>query len=151
MVIVAYVALLLGVSVSTYKLGIAARRYLQKTVSSAGMVKGFKEQARICDADAKLKRENVAELRDGKIPVGLLQGQREFLQSLENDPKVTPDYRTYRRGLITDGEEGHRIRQEHNVVVLGKIAEHFERLAAKYEWYRCHPWLPVEPDPPIPE
>ena len=58
--------------------------------------------------------------------------------------------RTYRRGLITEGEEQDRIKQENNVLVLGRIAEHFERLAAKYEWFQWHPWLPVEPDPPVP-
>ena len=118
MVIVAYVALLLGVSVSTSRIGTAARRYLQKKMNSAEMAKVYWEQTRKCDADAKLKRKNVTELKAGKIPVGLLQIQRVFLQSLEDDPKVTPDYRIYRRGLITESEEQHRIRQENNVIVL---------------------------------
>jgi hypothetical protein len=151
MVIVTYVALLFGVGVSTIRIGIAAQRYLQESVSSAERARIYREQGRKCDSDAKLKRANVADLRAGKVPVGLLPIQREFLQSLEDDPKVTPDYRAYVRGPITEGEEAHRIRQEHNVVVMGRIAEHFEKLAAKYEWYRWHPWLPIEPDPPVPE
>ena len=150
MVIIAHVALLLGVGVSTAGIGVAAQRYLQKTVTSAEMAKIYREEARKCDADAKLKRKNVTELQAGRIPEGLLQIQRAFLQSLEDDPKATPDYRTYRRGLITEGEEQSRIRMENNVVVLRRIAEHFERLAAKYEWFQWHPWLPVEPDPPVP-
>ena len=151
MAIVAYVALLLGGCVSTSRMGIAAGRYLQKTINSAEMAKIYRDQVRACDADAKLMRENVTELRAGRIPVGLHPLQREFLQSLEDDPKVMPDYRTYRRGLIMEGEERHRIRQEHNVVYLGRIAEHYERLAAKYKWFRWHPLLPVEPDPPVPK
>ena len=110
MVIVAYVALLLGVSVSTARIGIAAQRYLQEKINSAEMVKIYREEARKCDADAKLKRKNVTELQAGRIPEGLHQTQRAFLQSLEDDAKATPDYRTYRRGLITEGEEQNRIR-----------------------------------------
>jgi hypothetical protein len=151
MVIVAYVALLFGVGISTTRLGIAAQRYLQESVNSAERARRYREQARECDADAKLKRANVADLRAGRVPVGLLPIQREFLQSLQDDPKVTPDYRAHRRGLITEGEEAHRIRQEHNVGLMGRIAEHFEKLAAKYEWYSWHPWLPIEPDPPVPK
>jgi hypothetical protein len=94
--------------------------------------------------------EDDAELQAGRIPEGLLQIQRAFLQSLEDNAKATPDYRTYRRGIITEGEEQNRIRMENNVVVLRRIAEHFERLAAKYEWFQWHPWLPIEPDPPVP-
>ncbi len=150
MVIVAYVALLLGVSVSTFRIGTAAQRYLQKSINSADMAKVFREQSRKCDADARLKRKNVTELQAGKIPEGLFQIQREFLKSLEDDPKVTPDYRNDRRGRIMEGEEQDRIRHEKNVVNLGRIADHFERLAAKYEWFQWHPWLPIEPDPPVP-
>jgi hypothetical protein len=150
MVIIAYVALLLGVGVSTFRIGAAAQRYLQKTVTSAEMVRVYREEARKCDADAKLKRKNVTELQAGRIPEGLHQTQRAFLQSLEDNAKATPDYRTYRRGIITEGEEQNRVRMENNVVVLSRVAEHFERLAAKYEWFQWHPWLPVEPDPPVP-
>ena len=150
MLIVAYLALLLGVGVSTAGIGVAARRYLQERINSAEMVKIYREEARKCDADAKLKRKNVTELQAGRIPKGLHQIQRAVLQSLEDDAKATPDYRTYRRGLITEGEEQNRIRMENNVVVLRRIAEHFERLAAKYEWFQWHPWLPIEPDPPVP-
>ncbi len=150
MVIVAYAALLLGVSVSTARIGFTAQRYLQEKINSAEMLKIYREEARKCDADAKLKRKNVTELQAGRIPEGLLQIQRAFLQSLEDNAKATPDYRTYRRGIITEGEEQNRIRMENNVVVLRGIAEHFERLAAKYEWFQWHPWLPIEPDPPVP-
>ncbi|MGO9922805.1 MAG: hypothetical protein ACLQIB_49925 [Isosphaeraceae bacterium] len=150
MVIVAYVALLLGVSVSTARIGFAAQRYLQETINCAERVKIYREEARKCDAEAKLKRKNVTELQAGRIPEGLHQIQRAFLQSLEDNAKATPDYRTYRRGIITEGEEQNRIRMENNVVVLRRIAEHFERLAAKYEWFQWHPWLPIEPDPPVP-
>ena len=151
LVIVAYVALLFGVGVSTFRTGVTAMRYLQKSINSAEMARIYREQGRKCDTEAKLKRTNIADLRAGKVPVGLLLTQRKFLQSLEDDPKVTPDHRAYRRGLITEGEERDRIRHEHNVVVLERVAEHFERLVTKYEWHRWHPWLPIEPDQPVPK
>ncbi len=44
MVIVAYLALLLGVSVSTFKIGIAAQRYLEKKINSADMGKNYREK-----------------------------------------------------------------------------------------------------------
>jgi hypothetical protein len=33
----------------------------------------------------------------------------------------------------------------------GRLADHYLSLARKYERAASHPWLPVEPDPPLPE
>ncbi len=151
MTVVAYVAILLGMGISTQKLGDDARLYLQKWATADSMGKVFREQKRQSEDDAKLRRANVAELRAGRIPEGLLPIQREFLRSLEEDPKVTAEHRTYRRDLITDGEEATRIRQEHNVEFLGRLEDYHEQLAAKYGRARLRPWLPVEADPPMPK
>ncbi len=82
--------------------------------------------------------------------MGLFPAQRLFLRSLERDAKATPAYRQFRRDLIMDGEEKHEARQARNAASLQSIGEYYENLAAKYNWARLRPWLPVEPDPPVP-
>jgi hypothetical protein len=103
------------------------------------------------EADAKLTHENVAQLRAGKIPEGLLPGQVKFLRSLDLDPKVTHEFRTYRRGLIQDGEERAGVRLELAMAFLRRLVDYHEQLATKYDRARRRPWLPVEPDPLVPK
>ena len=43
-----------------------------------------------------------------------------------------------------------RIFQERNAIVYQGLADYHGQLAAKYEKARRRPWLPVEPDPPMP-
>ena len=148
MVVVAYVAILYGMGVST-----AQARKCRSTVSGKSsradtMVKIYQDLQKKSADDAKLPRTNIAGLRAGKIPEGLQKGQREFLQSLDEDAKVTPEYRKYRRELITDGEESARIRQEHNVLVFQQSEEYYAHLAAKYEPGPTATMDSVEPDPP---
>ena len=40
--------------------------------------------------------------------------------------------------------------QEQNVVVYRRLVEYNEKLAVKYDRARRKPWLPVEPDFPMP-
>ena len=150
MALVAYSAFFLGGGIWSYKLTITAFRDLNKSLSSAEMAKIHRKLQGDSRTNAALRRANVEGLHEGKIPVGLLPIQRDFLRDLESDSKVTPDYRAYRRGLITESEEEHRRWMENNVGVLGRIVDHFERLADKYEWHRWHPWMPIDPDPPVP-
>ena len=150
MMVVAYVAVLLGLSVQLVPLGARAGQYLQKSVSADSMAKVYRVLLRRSADEASQKRQAVEQLRAGKIPESLLPGQRDFLRSLDVDPKITPEYREYRRGLITDGAEQTRIRQERNAIVFQGLVDYHEQLAAKYEKARRRPWLPVEPDPPMP-
>jgi hypothetical protein len=150
MVVVAYLALLFVGGISSHRLSMITLQYHLKANSSANLSNIYRELGLQSEADAKLRRENVAGLRAGEIPVGLMPTQLEFLRSLEGDAKVTPPYRQYRRDLITDGEEKHETRQEHNAAYLLRLGEYFENLAAKYDQARLRPWLPVEPDPPVP-
>jgi hypothetical protein len=150
MVVVAYVALLFGMGVSTQRLGNSARLYYQKYVTADSMAHLFREQGKKSEAEASQKRDAVDQLRAGKNPDSLHPIQKDFLRSLELDPKVTPEYRKYRRGLITDGEERTGTMQERNAVVYRGLVEYNEQLAAKYNRARWRPWLPVEPDPPMP-
>jgi hypothetical protein len=150
MVIVAYVALLFGMGVSTQRLGDQARQYHQKYAHADFMAKTYREQGLKSEVEARRKRDAVELLRSGKIPDSLFPVQKDFLRSLDHDPKVTPEFREYRRGLITEGEERIGTMQERNVVVYRRLVEYNEKLAAKYDRARWKPWLPVEPDPPMP-
>jgi hypothetical protein len=150
MVSVAYVALLFGTGLPAERLGNTARKYFQNWVTADSMAKIYREQGQKSESDAKFRSANVAELHAGKIPEGLHPGQKDFLRSLDFDPKVTPEYRSYRHRLITEGEEQKRTLQERNVVVFRGLVEHFEQLAVKYDRARWRPWFPVEPDPPLP-
>jgi hypothetical protein len=150
MVLVAYVALLLGMWVSTERLGSQARDYYLKCMSARGLAKFFQIQGEKAEEQARLKRESIEVLRSGKIPDNLNPGQKELLRSLDADSTLTPKYREYRRGFITHGEELMRNMTERNIVVYRGLVEYNEQLAAKYERARWRPWLPVEPDPPMP-
>ncbi len=147
---VAYVAFLFGLGIPAQRLSDSARQYLQKFVKHDEMFNIYSKLGRKSELEARQKRGTVEQLRLGKIPNGLLPGQAEFLRSLDIDPNVTPEYRKYRRDLITEGEEQTRTRQERNAIVFGDVAEYHRRLAAKYDKARWRPWLPVEPDPPMP-
>ena len=150
MTLVAYVAILCGLGVGTQKIGDLARLYNLKYVSSESLAKVYRGISQKAEIDAEKKRANIAGLRAGKIPDGLMPGQADFLRELETDPKVTPEHRAYRRGLILDGDVRLEAMQARNAVVVGALADYHDRMAAKYDEARWHPWLPVEPDPPAP-
>jgi hypothetical protein len=150
MVVVAYVALLFGTGLPAERLGNTARKYFQNWATADSMAKIYRQLGQKSESNAKLRSANVAELHAGKIPEGLHPGQKDFLRSLDLDPKVTPEFREYRRRLITEGEEQTRTREEHNVAIFRGLVEYHDQLAAKYDRARWRPWLPVEPDPPLP-
>ena len=148
--IIAYVALLFGMGVSSNRLGSTARQYYQKYVTAKSMAQVFGDQGRKSEAEVEKRRRNVEQFREGQIPDGLLPMQKDFLRSLDQDPKAAPEYRKYRRGPIRDGEQLQLTLQESNVIVFRKLADYHGKLAAKYDEARWRPWLPVEPDPPPP-
>jgi hypothetical protein len=150
MVLVAYVALLLGMWVSTERLGSQARDYYQRCMSARVLADTFRVQGHKAEEQASLKRKSVEVLRSGRVPDSLDPAQKEFLRSLDADSTLTPKYREYRRGFITPIEELMRNIAERNAVVFRGLVDYNEKLAAKYERARWQPWLPVEPDPPMP-
>ncbi len=148
--VVAYVALLFGMGVLSDRVGWRARQYYQKYVNSESIAKVYRDQGHKSEVEVIKRRRNLEQFREGKIPDGLLPMQIEFLRNLETDPKATPEYRKYRRGLIEAGERLQLMPQESNVVIFGKFTDYYQKLADKYDRARWHPWLPVEPDPPPP-
>lgn len=150
MVVVAYVALLFGLGVVTGRIGGAARRYYQQYLNAKQMVDVFDGVLRKEQVKAPVRLRNAELLRDGVIPADIMQGQKDFLTSLDMDNKVKPDYRKYRYGLIADGEELQGRMAEKNVQTYTTLIDYYAKLAVKYEKARHEPWLPVEPDPPRP-
>ena len=108
----------------------------------------FREFARKAGVEGPRRLENAARLRGGKIPESLLPAQRDFLRSL--DLTATPEYRKERYELIAKGEERVGKLEERNAVVFKGLTEYHDQLAAKYYAASRRPWLPVEPDPPMP-
>jgi hypothetical protein len=62
---------------------------------------------RVCKSQAQVvvRFRNASQLRKVTIPAEIMQGQKDFLKSLDADEKVKPGYRKYRFDLIADGEE----------------------------------------------
>jgi len=147
MILTAYAALYLGLFVSTSRVSGAARLYLSKTQGAQTTIPVF--QKLLDDAVKNLGRKKSAEeLRAGRIPDGLLASQKEFLRSL--DKTATEEYRKQRYGLIADGEERQAELAAGNVEIYGQIVDFYRAMADKYEKAAREPWLPVEPDPPMP-
>jgi hypothetical protein len=148
MVLIAYLGLLFGVAVEGNRIGGAAQRYHQQRISAAEQSGLFRGLALKGAAEAPVRRNNARELRAGKIPDKILEDQKTFLKSLETT--ATPEYRTYRYGLIADGEDLQGRMAEANLAEFGKLADYLDQLAAKYARAEKRPWEPVPPDPPRP-
>ncbi|MDR3617779.1 MAG: magnesium transporter [Paludisphaera borealis] len=147
MILTAYFAICLAVAVQTSRVSGAAKIYHFKArdaVTTAGVFQGILDQ-QIADLGRK---RNAEELRAGRIPEGIDKSQKDFLRSL--DQTATEEYKKYRYGLIADGEQRLAEIALSNVDVYSRIVDYFKKLAEKYEKARLEPWLPVEPDPPMP-
>jgi hypothetical protein len=150
MIVVAYFALLFGLGVVAGRSGSSAKRYHQQYVNAKQMVDVFGGILRKEQVQAPVRLRNAERLRELAIPADILQGQKDFLKSLDTDKKVTPDYRKYRYELIADGEERLGRMAEKNVKEFTALVDYYAKLAVKYKKAQQKPWLPVEPDPPRP-
>ena len=150
MVLVAYLAILCGLGVGTRRIGDSARAYYLRYVSANSLAEVYRRIGGTAVRDAEKERANIAGLRAGKVPDGLMPVEADFLRGIEADPGLTPADRASRRGLILDREVRAEAMQARNAVVFGGLADYHRRLAAKYDRARWHPWLAVEPDPPMP-
>jgi hypothetical protein len=147
MILIAYVALLFGMGVSTAPIGEAARNYEQKYRFSLDMIRVFREAAAKSSAEARQKLAAAAELRSGRIPDDLAPPQKALLRSI--DPKATPELRKERYERIATAEEYGAKGPELSAAWFRKMVVYYEGLAAKYDRARRRPWLLVEPDPPL--
>lgn len=148
MILTAYLALWLGLVVQTRQLTSAAKsswnNYLNARHTGAVFQKLLDQEV------ATAKRAGNAEaLRAGRIPDGLDRQQIAFLKSL--DGTATEDYKKQRYALIADGEQRQADTARSNVDVFGRVVAHYKAMEAKYAAAAERPWLPVEPDPPVPK
>jgi hypothetical protein len=147
MILIAYIALLFGMGVSTAPIGEAARNYEQRYLLSAGVMEVYRGAAAKYSAQVRQKLAAAAELRSGRIPDDLAPSQKAFLRSL--DPRTTPELRKERYEQIATVEERGGKGLEPIVAHFRKFTAYHEALADKYDRARRRPWLPVEPDPPL--
>ncbi len=133
MVLVAYVALLFGMGVRRNAWATRLASITRNACRPDRSPRSYEPLARTSEAEASRKRESVKQLLSGKIPDSLLPVQQDFLRSLDADSTITPKYREYRRGLITQGEELMRNQQERSAVFFRNLVEYHQKLADKYE------------------
>jgi hypothetical protein len=150
MLLIAYLAVLLGLGIVTARIGLRAQRYLQQYVQAREMASALGGQLTKSQAEVLVRFRNAGRLREGAIPTDIMKSQQAFLKSLDTDLKVKPEYRKYRYNLIADGEDYLGRQAETAVKSLTASVNYFSQLAAKYEKAMHKPWLPVEPDPPRP-
>ncbi|SIO43098.1 hypothetical protein SAMN05444166_4661 [Singulisphaera sp. GP187] len=147
MILVAYVALLFGLGTQSARYSGLARIYHEKDRAARAMVDFFQSQIEKSRVDLK-RADNAKELIAGRIPDGLDPSQKVFLKGLEG--KSTESYKQYRYGLIADGENRQAGLAAKNLAEYGALVESHRKLAAKYAKAAREPWVPVEPDPPMP-
>jgi hypothetical protein len=147
MILVAYVALLLGLGSEAARVSGAARQCHAKALTAQAMIDVFRGLLEKSLVDLA-RRKNAEELRQGRIPAGLLPSQKDFLKSL--DTTANEEYKKYRYALIADGEEQQAKLAEVNVGTYDRLINYHRKLAEKYEKAAQEPWVPVGPDPPMP-
>ena len=150
LLLIAYLSLLSGLGVVAARIGLPAHRYFQQHLQASGIADVLNTQLPKSQAQVVVRFRNARLLREGTIPADIMQGQKDFLKSLDADEHVKPDYRKYRFDLIADGEEHLGRQAEVAVQSLTVNIDYFSKLAAKYRQAMREPWLPVEPDGPIP-
>jgi hypothetical protein len=148
MILIAYLALVLGLASGSCRYGWASLGHHQQYLIATHMVKEFGDSLRKHQAEATLRLANADCLRAGTIPEGITQDQKNFLKSLETG--VTPEYRKYRYDLIADAEQRQGRQAGANTATFTRLVDYYSRLAAKHKHARNRPWEPVEPDPPPP-
>lgn len=148
MILTAYLAFWMGLVMQTRQLTSAAKTSWNKYLNARDTGGVFQK---LLDQEiAKAKRSRNAEaLRAGRIPEGLAPKQITFLKSL--DGKATEDYKKQRYALIADAEQRQADTARSNVDVFGRVVAHYKAMEAKYAAAADRPWLPVEPDPPVPK
>lgn len=147
MVVVAYFALLFGLGTAIGRYSITARIHHAKALNARTMATLFETQA-ARSVDALKRADNAKELRAGRIPDGILPEQKAFLKSLDTASEET---RRYRYELIADGEDLQARLASQNVQTYSKLVDYYRWLAVKYDQAERRPWVPVPPDPPIPQ
>ncbi len=147
MILVTYLGIVCGLGTVASRYSAAARQFQAKALNSQTMVDVFQTVLERARADLK-RAENAKELRAGRIPDGLLPAQQAFLKGLEGN--ATEQYKQYRYGIMADGEDRLAQLAAQNLSECTPVLEWHRKLAEKYTKAAQKPWVPVEPDPPMP-
>ena len=148
LVVVGYLALLMGLGSEAERISKTARIYYTKEGYSRSISKrmeGLIEQNRK-ELESSARAET---LRSGRIPAGLDASQTTFLESL-NAPGTDPSYRKQRFNLIAESEERTAQLARQNIDAYKALYDYHKALEAKYARAKNHPSIPIEPDPPGP-
>jgi len=129
MILVAYVALLLGLGSEAGRYSGVAWQYYAKALNSRTMVEVFQRQVQQNRVDLK-RADNAQELRSGRIPHGLLPSQKAFLKGLEG--KTTEQDTRYHYELIALGEDQQARLAGQNLTEYGTLIAYHKKLAEKY-------------------
>jgi hypothetical protein len=148
MLLVAYFGWLCGIGTLSLRLVPLSEAYRNKALRSESFAANYNVFLAKFEPKVKARRESYETLKGGKIPGGLEQGQKDFLRSL--DRSATPEYRSFRYGLITEGEKWQWQLADWNVRNLRGLIDYHRNLALKYRKGMRRPWLPVSPDPAPP-
>jgi hypothetical protein len=147
MILVAYFGIVCGLGTVASRYSGLALQYHMKALNARTMLDVFQGLADGSRADLK-RADNAKELRTGRIPDGILPVQRNFLKGLEGN--ASAEYKKYRYGIIADGEDRLATLASQNLLEFTDRIATYKRLAEKYTKAAQQPWVPVEPDPPMP-
>src|SRR5262249_49745101 len=141
-ILVAYIALVLGLGIQATRWSVRAQQYQAKAASAVALAHFYQRQVARLEADLQ-PAENARELRAGRIPDGLLTAQKEFLKGLAGT--TTKAYREYLYGLIADAEEQQARLTGQKLPRFRRVVRYQQELAAKYSQGARRPWMPVAP------
>ena len=147
MILVAYLGILCGLGTVALRYSRLAEQHHFKALNVCTMMAVYRTLVERNRADLK-RADNARELCAGRIPDGISPSQKNFLKGLEGN--ATAEYKKYRYGLIADGEDRTAGLAAKNLPQLTDRLANYERLAEKYTKAEQKPWVPVEPDPPMP-
>ena len=148
MLLIAYIGLWLGMVVTTAPLSTQARTYRQRAINARSMAEIFQNLVDKSKTEIKLRKDNLAKLRERKVPDRLIDIQRDFLRKL--DAEGPSAFREERYRVITDGESTLLDQAVRNESTFRAMAKYYSSLNTKYEAAMKAPWIEVLPDPGVP-
>ena len=142
-----YVALLFGFGTRAVRLGGEARQRHALSLNAQSIGAVFRSQSETWLVELRRRTKNADELRHGRIPEGLKDGDRAFLKSL--DDTASEEHKKHRYALRAEAEEQQAKVGEEMFRSNDRFANYQKTYAEKYRKAAQEPWAPVEPDPPF--
>ena len=147
MIVVAYLALLLGLGQGAVQLSGEATRRRAIALNAKSIADTFMRERETFSINATHRRKIADELRHGRIPQELEDAHKTFLKTL--DETASENVKKSRYSMITDIEDEQAKQAENLVKSYDRAVRYQEVLAEKYTRAAREPWARVEPDPPF--